>query len=96
LPCYEKSLFLCLLGSYGATLGSGVQVQVSHQGSAPYASVGARVGIDLPLAGQLGLRGYGQIEFPITQTSFSVDTLQVWKTPPIAGSAGLLARVRFP
>jgi hypothetical protein len=96
LPCFEKLLFGCLVGSYGAIFGSGAQLAISHNGAAPYAAVGARAGFDAPLAGPLGVRAYVEVAFPITSTSFRVDSNQVWVTPPISGAAGLLARVRFP
>jgi hypothetical protein len=97
LPCAHLGVFLgCARGSVGETIGEGADVPLTRSRAAPYVSVGARAGLELPVAGPVEVRGHLDLDVPLTRTTLQVNDAPVWSTPPLAAAAGLAGLVRFP
>ena len=97
VPCGHLGVaFLCARVAVGSLSAEGVDVLPARSDSAPYAAVGGRLGVELPVTGPLELRAYADLDFPLSRATLQLAATDVWTAPPVAVAAGIAAVVRFP
>jgi hypothetical protein len=94
-PCVHlPPLVGCVVGSFGAIQGQGVDLDVIHHVTTPYAAAGLRLGGEVPL-GRV-LRGRAQVDglVNLTRATLAANNVDVWTSPPVSAllSAGLLGQ----
>ena len=67
-----------------------------HSGTTLYAAAGIRLAAEIPLRPLIALDLHLDGLTPLTYTSLSLDTGEVWSTPPISGALGANLQVLFP
>jgi hypothetical protein len=90
VPCLQTDpLFVCALGTFGALRGAGAGVGVPRKETTFYSAAGARIGVEIPLAGPLKLRPRADLLATITRTTLFVEDAEAWTTPALQGFFGL-------
>jgi hypothetical protein len=90
VPCLQSDpLFVCAIGTFGALRGAGAGVGVPRKETTFYSAAGARLGVELPIAGPLRLRARGDLLATITRTTLYVEDAEAWTTPTLQGFFGL-------
>ncbi len=97
VPCLHAEPFrACALAQGGAFLGSSADIDQPRRVSTPWAAVGGRVGIEVPIlpGGALLVRLGFDILATLTRTRLSLHGQEVWVSPPVSGalSGGLVGR----
>lgn len=81
---------VCALGVAGAVRGQGRDFAGGNETIwLPYAGIGARVTLYLPLAGPLGFRAYADLLAQVTPAELLVDDRVAWSMPPVGGVLGV-------
>jgi hypothetical protein len=62
----------------------------------PWASLGARVGVERRLAGLFFLRAFLDVEAPLVHPSLLLDGVNQWTASPVAASLGVLVGATIP
>ena len=92
VPCaHYGRAFGCARVSWGEIIG-----EAGRARAAPYFALGARAGIEIPIAGPLELRAHFDVDAALTQTTLTILDKPVWDSPVLGVSAGLAGLVRFP
>ncbi len=94
VPCLHAGVaFGCLVGGAGAIGTAGSEVNNPRHVTSFYALAGARLGIEVPLAGPFAVRAALDALASLTPTTIAVGNVDTWTTPPagLAAGAGLLA-----
>ncbi len=96
-PCFHRSMIVgCALVSAGALAGSSEGVTRPAQVTTPFAALGARIGVEVPLVSELSARIHADLLGGLTRTTLELDGLPVWTTPPISGALGAGLAWSFP
>ncbi len=93
VPCFHvRWAFACAVGSVGALQGQGTGTGATTDTTLLFGA-GARLGVDVPIAGVFHAVGYGEVEAPFPRTILRLGTRDGWSTPFLAGAvaAGLMA-----
>jgi hypothetical protein len=91
VPCVRKNwLFACVTGSWGELRADG-----PRSATARYVAVGARAGLDVPVARQLSLRTHFDGAAPLDRTIVQVNGTTAWQLPAVSGALGVEASLRF-
>ena len=96
IPCFHTGpAFVCPMGSLGLLTGSSSSIAGPRSNSMLFASVGARVGVELNLSGPLALFSATELGVPMTRPEFRIDGRSVYQQPAITGSVllGLLVNL---
>jgi hypothetical protein len=95
VPCVKlRALALCGLVSAGSLQGTGSGVPVPLTESALYLAAGGRAAFELPLAEPFSFRLHADLVRNLTPVTLAIGGEEVWRTPPLAGIAGLEAIAR--
>jgi hypothetical protein len=86
----------CALGALGASQASSKNIPNETQGGAPFAALGARALIDLPLFAGFWARGQADLLVPLIRTSLTISQSQVWTMPTLLPSVGLALVAELP
>jgi hypothetical protein len=97
VPCLRAGVFgACGLGALGASEASSHQIPNATQGGAPFAALGGRVLVDLPLFRGFWARGQADLLVPLVRTSLVVSLSQEWTMPTLLPSFGLALVAELP
>jgi hypothetical protein len=97
VPCAHVGLVAtCALVTAGALRAAGHGLVESRTVTLPYAAVGARVGLAIPLTGRLSLALHGDVTAPLTKSTLQVDGTAVWTSPILSAALGLGVAAIFP
>jgi hypothetical protein len=97
LPCLHLGLFGgCFVAAAGSLRASGRDLVDPQHVSVPFMAVGARLTLEVVVAGPLLVGVQGEVLAPLTETVLRVSGEVVWTSPPVSGAAGLIVGVRFP
>jgi hypothetical protein len=96
-PCARwRVLGFCALLGLGALQGIGTDVTTTRQDTTFYAAAGARLAVEVPLRPWLALDLHLDGLTPLTYTSLSLTSGEVWSTPPLSGALGANLQALFP
>ncbi|APR85799.1 Hypothetical protein A7982_11148 [Minicystis rosea] len=97
VPCFHASVFAaCGLATVGALRGVGTGVPGAKADVTPFATLGARAGVEIPIAGIFAADLHGDLAVTLTRTALQLDGRDVWITPRVAGAFGAGVLVHFP
>ena len=97
VPCVHFGPVVgCALGGAGVLSADGSDLMSAQHGSALYASVGVRGGVELPIAPHVAIRGLVDVQAPLTRTTLTIGTTDVWTTPPVNLALGIGILGHFP
>jgi len=97
VPCFEPRIWLiCGEFSLGSLRGSGLGFDHSRDDATFYAAVGARAGVELPIAGRFSFRAIAEGQIPIASTELDANGVRAWSTPAFAFSVAPYLVARFP
>lgn len=97
VPCaHLRALGLCALGAIGTLRGRGRDIDMAQRESTLYAAMGARLALELPLVGPIGVRAHADLLVPLIRTTLHLDDEAVWSTPTASVSFGLALLGTFP
>jgi hypothetical protein len=97
VPCASRGVLEgCALFAAGKLRASARGLQMPQQVTAPFAAVGARVGLELPLGSILSAGAHADVLAPITETVLRVSGQPVWTSPAISAAFGATIGARFP
>jgi hypothetical protein len=92
VPCVRrKALSACAVGSWGE-----LRAEASRSATARYLAMGARLGLDLQLFGQLFLRTHVDGAVPLDRTIVQVNGRTAWQLPALSAAFGVEASLHFP
>ena len=96
VACGHKGLFeLCGVGALGSLQAKARDVARPSLKGTLFASLGARVGVALPLTADVALRGSVELGIPLVRTTFFIDGQPAWTAPAVNGTFGIGAEARF-
>lgn len=88
-PCLHRGLLLvCGVGSLGALSGSGADVAHPRDDVTPFAAVGLRGGVEIPITRALSATMYGDYTATLIRTTLRLGERDVWTTPPVSAALG--------
>jgi hypothetical protein len=97
VPCaYLGPLFACAVAQAGSMQTSGSGAPNTHSAQTPWWAAGGRLGVLLPLHGNLLLRLRGDLLADLSRPTLYLDGGPVWPAPLVAASLGADALLRFP
>jgi hypothetical protein len=98
VPCVHAGVFgACGLGALGASEASSQQIPNATQGGAPFAALGGRALVDLPLFKGFWARGQADLLVPLVRTSLVATVNQeLWTMPTLLPSFGLALVAELP
>jgi hypothetical protein len=97
VPCASRGVLEgCALLAAGELRASARDLQMPRQVTAPFAAVGARVGVELPLGSILSAGVHADVLAPVTETVLRVSGEPVWTSPAISAALGATIGARFP
>lgn len=97
LPCLRAGWWaLCGVAAIGAVHGVGSNVDVPASDWTPWAALGARGRVDVPMSERIFLRFSADFLVMLTHTQFRLDLTEVWSAPPVAPQLTAGAGVRWP
>lgn len=89
-PCGRwRIVDFCGLLTLGAFRAVGSGVDVSADGAAFYAAIGARLAAVLPVYGGVSVRAHGDLTGPLQGARLRLRGVEMWHSPPLAGTLGL-------
>jgi hypothetical protein len=96
-PCaYAGPLFACVLASVGWLQASGADVREPRSGSALFAALGPRAGIEVPVGKNVALRLRGDLLVNFLRPTVSLDGAGVWTLPTVSELLAGGVAYRFP
>lgn len=96
VACGHKGLFeLCGVGALGSLQAKARDVARPSLKGTLFASLGARVGIQMPLTADVALRGNAELGIPLVRTTFSIDEQPAWTAPAVNGTFAIGVVTRF-
>lgn len=96
LPCVHFDPFVgCGKFGVGALLGSGGEVDAPDSETTPFATAGARLGIQTPIYKQLRLGAHVDASTPLTPTTLELRGETLWETSALVWSSGLTLGVEW-
>lgn len=90
---YGGRLFVCALGTAGDFRAIGTGQLLSHRASSAYVALGARVGVEIPLARPFALVVQGSLLAPLVRPGLRIGEEVLWQVPFVTGDLGLGLRV---
>ncbi|MFT3768139.1 MAG: hypothetical protein QM820_22030 [Minicystis sp.] len=97
VPCFHVRAFAaCGIGMVGALRGTGAGVPSAKAAVTPFAALGLRAGVEIPVAGIVSADLHGDLDITLTRTTLQLDGRDVWTTPRAAGAFGAGVLVHFP
>jgi hypothetical protein len=89
VPCVHAGVVLvCGLGSVGALSGSTEGIAMPANDTTVFAAVGARLGVEVTIAGPIAVRAHADVQATLTRTALRVGGESAWTTPPVSGALG--------
>ena len=89
-PCaHFRVLAGCALVGAGAMLGEGLNVTESRRDITPWAALGVRGAVELPLRRRLWLRAHLDLLGTLTRTTLYLNGTAAWVTPQLSGLLGV-------
>lgn len=96
VPCYHAGIArACLLAGAGALRGVAESATDGQPVTRPYAAIGARAGLELPIRDGIALGAHGDLLAALTRITLKLDDRDVWTTPLMSGAAGVDLVVDF-
>lgn len=96
VTCGHKGLFeVCGVGALGSLQAKARDVTRPSLKSTLFASLGARVGVAVPLTADIALRGNVELGIPLVRTTFFIDGQPAWTAPAANGTVSLGVSARF-
>jgi hypothetical protein len=90
VPCMRGRYFgFCGVGMGGALRSRGKDLRSAADVTTPFAAVGARTLVELPLVPAFALRLHVEVAASLIRTTLLVGNVESWSSPPVVGSAGL-------
>lgn len=97
VPCAHVSrVATCAMVTAGALRAAGHGLVDSRTVTLPYAAVGARLALAIPLTARLALALHGDVTAPLTKSELEVDGTSVWTSPILSAAMGLGLAATFP
>jgi hypothetical protein len=97
VPCaHVGRLATCALFSAGALRAAGHGLVDSRTVTLPYAALGARVALAIPVTARWSLALHGDVTAPLTASKLAVDGATVWTSPILSAALGLGVAATFP
>jgi len=97
VPCFHARVFAaCGLVTAGGLRGAGSGVADARTDVTPFAALGLRAGVEIPLVWRVALDVHGDFTAALTPTTLRLDGRDVWTTPRAAGALGAGVLVHFP
>jgi hypothetical protein len=97
VPCaHVGRVATCALVTAGALRAAGHGLVEARTVTLPYAAVGARVALAIPLTGRWSLALHGDVTTPLTKSKLQVDGTAVWTSPILSAALGLGVAAIFP
>jgi hypothetical protein len=97
LPCFHvRRFFVCAMGSMGSLHAEGLGLATSRTNDTFYASLGGRVGLEVPLSERFFLRPQLDVVGALFPAELQVDGVTRWTAPTYAALAGIGLGARFP
>jgi hypothetical protein len=97
VPCGYIDVFqMCGVVTLGARQVKALDVVNPKTQSAFFVSVGARLGLEIPLSGAIALRANGELGAPLLRSEYTIDGISRATSSVVEGSlgAGILGRFR--
>ena len=96
VPCaHLKLLHGCVLASLGRLHASASGVDAPQTGTSLFASLGGRLGVEVPALGPLLFRLHADLQVPMVRAVLNLNHRDIWTAPPITAALGAAAVVRF-
>lgn len=96
VPCYHYGVLAgCAVANAGAVESVGVSVIQPKATITPYAALGARLGVQVPLGSRWFVRANGEVLANLVRTSVNVAGSRNWLMPPFSLTLGVLGGARF-
>lgn len=96
VACGHKSVFeVCGVGALGSLQAKARDVARPSLKGTLFASLGARVGVQIPLSSDVALRGNVEFGIPLVRTTFFIDHQPAWTAPAVNGTLAIGAEVKF-
>jgi hypothetical protein len=92
VPCFHLGRFMgCGLLGVGALRGAGHSLTNAETVTLPYAALGARIGVELPLVSVVSVRVSADLLGTLSRISLreSGTGVAFWTSPPVSGAFGL-------
>ena len=97
VPCVHVGrVATCALVTAGALRAAGHGLVDSRTVTLPYAALGARVALEIPVTARWSLALHGDVTAPITTSKVEVDGTTVWTSPILSVALGLGVAATFP
>jgi hypothetical protein len=97
VPCaHVGRVATCALFSAGALRAAGHGLVDSRTVTLPYAALGARVALAIPVTARWSLAMHGDVTAPLTTSKLAVDGATVWTSPMLSAALGLGVAATFP
>ncbi len=97
VPCaHFRNGAACALVTAGALRAAGHGLEAPRQVTLPYAALGVRFALDVPLAWRLSLALHGDLTTPLSESHLRVDNETVWTSPLLAVALGVGLAAAFP
>ncbi|NVB76825.1 MAG: hypothetical protein HOV81_00385 [Kofleriaceae bacterium] len=94
--CVHRGSFgVCGVASVGTIHGAGVGLHAARDVHTPMVATGLRLTWERTLVGPIAVRAYAEAQALLTETTFDVDLMPVWKSERVEGSGGLGLLARF-
>jgi hypothetical protein len=96
-PCVRVAgpMTACVVGALGSFRGTGSGVPAPRTESAPYAAVGARAVVSIPLGRVFSFVGQAELIAMLSRPTFQLHHADVWRPAPVSPSAGIALAARF-
>jgi hypothetical protein len=97
VPCgHVGYAFGCPILEVGSLQATSVGTTSPRVAQDLWAAAGGRIGVELPLAGRLFLRGYGEALGTLRRETLSIGNATAYLFPPASGGIGAALVLRFP
>lgn len=87
--------FICALGSLGEFRGGGSDIASPRSGGALFGAVGVRIGVHASLSQALYAHAHADAAYALTPTRIAIEGRAAYEMPPVSGTVGIGAGVRF-
>ena len=96
VPCGRLGLFsLCGVAALGRLQASSTGVTSPETRNAAFASLGGRLGLEVPLTPLLAFAVHGELAGNVTRATFQLDGTPAWRAPALLGGFAAGAVVHF-
>lgn len=96
VPCGHKGVFeLCGFFSLGSLQAKAEDVTRPSLKGTFFGSIGARVGVEIPLSPEIALRANGELGVPLVRNTFIIGGQPAWTASAVEGTLGVGVEARF-